>query len=95
MPASFIAEVILQPILELVFQVGAYYLGRVIVPVISFGQWKCDQLLRDVPKKKLKWSGAYHLRGKQVYLTAEATSGIGLVFFGLVIGVFLWWYFRL
>lgn len=94
MPASFIGELILQPIFEAVFHVAAYYVGRVIVPVISFGRWKCDRLLRAVPKKKLRWSGLYHLRGQQIYLTADATALVGLVFSGLVIALGVWLYFR-
>ena len=93
MPATFIAELILQPIFELVFYVGGYYVGRLVVPVISLGRWKCDRLLRDVPKKKLKWSGTYHLRGQQVYLTAEATAVVGVLFAALAGGLLLsWWY---
>ena len=76
------------------FDVAAYYVGRVVVPVISFGRWKCDRLLRDVPKKKLRWSGLYHLRGQQIYLTADATALVGLLFSGLVIALCLWLYFR-
>ncbi len=93
MPASFIAKLILQPIFEVVFYVGGYYVGRLIVPVISFGRWKSDRLLRDVPKRKLKWSGTYHLRGQQVYLTAEATAGVGVLFLLFIGGLLLlWWY---
>ena len=95
MPASFIAELVLQPILELVFYVGGYHVGRLVVPLISFGRWKCDRLLREVPKKQLRWSGSHHLRGKQVYLTAEATAGAGVLFLVLVVGsLVLWWYTR-
>jgi len=63
------------------------------VPIISFGRWKCDRFLYEVPRKKLRRGGFYHPRGQQVYLTAEATSLVGLVFCGLIIGGFLWWYF--
>lgn len=91
MPASLIAELILQPVFELVFYVGGYYVGRLVVPLISLGRWKCDRLLRDIPKKKLKWSGTYHLRGQQVYLTAEATAGVGVLFVALLIGLLLLW----
>ncbi len=91
MPASFIAELVLQPILELVFYMGGYYAGRVVVPLISLGRWKCDRLLRESPKKKLRWSGSYHLRGQQVYLTAEATAGVGVLFVALIFGSLLLW----
>jgi len=92
MPASIVAE-LLQPILEAVFHAVCYCLGRVTVPIISFGRWKCDRFLYEVPRKKLRRGGFYHPRGQQVYLTAEATSLVGLVFCGGVIAGFLWWYF--
>jgi hypothetical protein len=93
MPGSFIEELILQPIFELVFHVVAYYLGRLVVPVVSLGRWKCDPMTREVPKNKLRWGGLYHLCGQQVYLTPEATSIVGLLSSGLVIGLALWWHF--
>lgn len=92
MPASIVAE-LLQPILEAVFHAVCYCLGRVTVPIISFGRWKCDRFLYEVPRKKLRRGGFYHPRGQQVYLTAEATSLVGLVFCVLIIAGFLWWYF--
>jgi hypothetical protein len=95
MPGSFIGELILQPILEAVFYVGGYYVGRLVVPVISLGRWKCDPLLRDVPKKKLRWSGTYHLRGQQVYLTAEVTAGVGVLFVALATGLLVLWRFTI
>ena len=93
MPAGFIGEVILQPICELVFHVAAYHVGCVVVPIVSFGCWKCDPLLREMPKKKLRLGGFYHRRGPQIYLTSDATSLVGLLFSGLFIGLGLWWYF--
>ena len=95
MPASFLAEFVLQPILELVFHLGGYYVGRMVVPVISFGKWKCDPLLRDIPNRKLRWQGTYHKRGQQVYLTNETTAAIGVLFVVLLAGlIFLWWYVK-
>ncbi len=95
MPGSFIAELVLQPIVELVFEVGGYYLGRIILPVISLGRWKCDPLLRDVPKKKLKWSGTYHVRGERVYLTWQGTAAVGILFATLLVVMVLLWVFAL
>jgi hypothetical protein len=91
MPGSIIAEMIVQPILEAVFEVGLYYVGRVVVPVVSLGRWKCDPLLRETPKKKQKWGGVYHLRGDQVYFTNGGTSVVGLVSVAVVICGILWW----
>jgi hypothetical protein len=94
MPASIlqgIAEAILQPI----FEAGCYYVGRVLVPIVSLGRLKCDRLTADTPRRKLRWGGLFHRRGQQVYLTAEATAGAGLLFIALVVaGGFLIYYFR-
>ena len=86
MPSSFIGEILFEMIVYLL----VYGVGTVVVPIISFGRWKCDHLLRDAPKKKkkkIKWGGFYHLRGQQVYLTADATALIGLVTVFLAIAV--------
>jgi hypothetical protein len=95
MPASFLAEMILQPIFEAVFHLGGYYIGRLVVPVISFGRWKCAPLLSDVPKRRRKRRGTCHERGQQVCLTSEATACIGVLFVLLLAGlVFLLWYLK-
>jgi hypothetical protein len=58
MPASFIGEILF----EMIVHPLVYGVGTVVVPIISFGRWKCDPLLRDVPKKKKeKWGGFYNL----------------------------------
>ncbi|HEY9171288.1 MAG TPA: hypothetical protein VI136_03285 [Verrucomicrobiae bacterium] len=94
MPGSLIGEIIVRPILELVFQVAAYYVGCVVVPVVSLGRWQCEPLLNDVPRKRLRKFGLYHVRGQQVYLTAEATALVGLLFCLGVAALGLWLYFR-
>jgi hypothetical protein len=95
MPASFIGELILQPILEFIFQFVCYYIGRVIVLVFSLSRIKCDRITADTPRRKLRWGGLFHRRGQQLYLTAEATSGVGLLFVILLVaGGFLIFYLR-
>ena len=95
MPASFITELILQPILEFIFNIVGYYVGRVIVSFFTLGRIKCDRLLTDTPRRKMRWGGTYHRHGQQIYLTTEATAGIGVIFVVLVIaGGFLIHFFR-
>lgn len=95
MPSS-----ILQGVLEVVFQgfmeVVCYFVGRVVVPVISFGRWKCDRITADAPRGKNGAARFYHLRGRQVYLTAEATQLAGLLALLLAVGggVLLWYLIR-
>lgn len=91
MPSSLV-EGIFQAIFEGIFELGAYYIGRVVVPVISFGRWKCDRLLAEGPKRRVRWGGFYHLRGGRVYLTAEATQFVGIVtvIIGVLGGILFW-----
>jgi len=95
MPASIlqgIFEVVLQAILE----VACYYVGRVVVPVVSFGRWKCERLTSNVPRRKLRVAGLYHMRGDGIYLTAEATRLVGVLTMVLVVGggVLIWYLSR-
>ena len=93
MPASIIGELILQPILEFIFLILGYHIGRVVVSVFTLGRIKCDRLLADTPRRKMKWAGTYHRRGQQIYLTAEATAGVGVIFVALLVaGGFLIYY---
>jgi hypothetical protein len=94
MPSSILQGVV-EAILQPIFEVGCYYVGRIVVPFVSFGRLKCDRLTTDTPRRKLRWGGLYHRRGQHVYLTAEATSGVGLLFVILAVaGGFLIYYFR-
>ena len=80
MPASFIAELILQPVFEFILHIVLYYIGRVAVAVLTLGRIKCDRISADTPRRKLRWSGLFHRRGQHVYLTPESTSGAGFLF---------------
>ena len=90
MPGSIIGELLLRPILEILFHVVAYYIGRVVVTIVTLGGVSCDRITSDTPRSKLKWGGLFHRRGGRVHLTAEATAVIGLIAVALAIGcVFL------
>ncbi len=86
MPGSVIAELILQPVLEFVFHILGYYVGRVVVFIFTLGRIQCDRLLTDTPRHRTRWAGTYYRRSQQIYLTSEATAGIGVVFVLLVVG---------
>ena len=95
MPGSIIGELILQPILECIFHILGFYIGRIVVFVVTFGRIKCDRFLAGTPRRKMRWAGTYHKRGQQIYLTAEATAAIGVIFIVLVVGGgFLIYYLR-
>lgn len=84
MPGSIIGELILRPILEFIFHFVCYYLGRVIVPGFTFGRIKCDRVTAAPACQSLRWGGLFHRRDRQVYLTVEATAGVGML---LILGV--------
>lgn len=95
MPGSIIGEMMLQPILEFVFLVLGDHIGRVVVSSFTLGRVKCDRLLAETPRRKMKWAGTFHRRGQQIYLTAEATAGVGVIFVVLLVASgFLIYYLR-
>ena len=84
---------LLQPIGEALFEVLFYFFGRVIVPMVSLGDWHCEPLLSDVSRRKTRWGGLFHYRGREIYFTSEGTAAVGVVFSFLVVaGGFLVWY---
>jgi len=85
MPASIIAELILQPILEFIFHILGYYVGRIVVFIFTLGRIKCDRLLTNTPRRKMRWLGTFQRRGQQIYLTAEMTAAIGVIFVVLLV----------
>ncbi len=92
MPSSIVQgifELVLQTILEVV----GYFIGRIVVPVVSLGRWNCDSLSDHAPRKKFWATGLYRLRNGQVYLTVEATQLVGVLTILLAIGggVLIWY----
>ena len=84
---------LLQPIGEALFEVVFYFVGKVIVPMVSLGNWHCEPLLSVVPRQKTRLGGLFHFRGHQIYFTSEGTAAAGAVFCLLVAaGGFLVWY---
>ena len=83
MPGSFIAELIVQPILELALQVAGYLTARVLVPVFTLGTVVVEPLgSRSRVYPKLRWPT---LTGRQPrVLDAEAASLLGLLFWAAV-----------
>jgi hypothetical protein len=91
MPSSIVQgtfELVLQTTLEVV----AYFIGRIVVPVVSLGRWNCDSLSDHGPRKKFWVAGLSRVRNGQVHLTAEATQLVGVLTILLVVGggVLIW-----
>jgi hypothetical protein len=93
---SSFAQSILECVLECFLGIIFFFLGRIVVPVISLRQWKCDGFTANVPRKRLRAAGLYHRRGNQVYLTVEATQLVGFVTFllGAAGGALVWFWSR-
>jgi hypothetical protein len=96
MPGS-ILQGFFEMILQGVMEIGCYYVGRLVVYMISLGQWSCDGVLDDAPRrpnKKLRPYTIYYTLNGRKRFTAEATQFIGLITVALIVGLgFLIWYF--
>ncbi len=92
---SDIARFILEPILQLVFEVFIHFIGRVIVAVLTFGRVHCDYFDRGsaswrAHRRIYGWFGLYRRQGRAIFLSASFTTIIGMLPF---IGFFVWLYF--
>lgn len=85
MPAS-IVQGLLELVFQAVFELAGYFVGKIVVRVVSRGRWQCDNPTATVPRKRLRGAGCYHVRNGQVYVTAEATSSIGVLTMLLIVG---------
>ena len=89
MPGSFIGEVILQPIAELVLQVIGYFTGQVVVPVFSLGYPSVEPAPKGVSVYP-KWHGFHRASDGSIVVDAEMGALLGLVFWVLVgLGTYL------
>lgn len=86
MPSSIIGELILQPILEFLFQVVCYQVGRLTVSVVTLGRVRCDPLMSDKRRHR-------HRRGSTFYLSPDETSLAGLLILALA-AVGAWFVFH-
>lgn len=80
----------LSDVLQPFFEIAFYYIGRLAIPAVSVGRWRCDPLLSDVPKREKRWGGLFHYRAGSVYFTSEGTAAIGGIF-GVIIVFFVIW----
>lgn len=85
MPLSGIAEAILQPVIEIAFQVFGYYTGRVLVPALSFGRYRVEGLGRDErPRPRYRKGRPISTQPEPRVLSADAGAAIGVVFWILI-----------
>jgi hypothetical protein len=90
---SSIVQGLLEVLLQAVFEVGCYHVGRVVVSLVSLGRWNCEPLSAAVPRRRRWPESLYQRRGTRVVVTVEATQLAGLAGVGLLIGAaVLMWY---
>jgi hypothetical protein len=85
MPLSALAEVILQPVFEVILHVFGYLTGVVVVPVCTLGAFKVEPILREEkgrPRPKLRKMRAEMTQPRVI--SADAGSAFGLLFWALV-----------
>lgn len=75
---SAIFEIVAELVFEIVFTLVCYFVGRIVVEAFTLGHIKCQTFSMKVPNKKLRGGGLYFRRGKRIYLTDVAVSGIGM-----------------
>jgi hypothetical protein len=90
MPLGAIAEVILQPIVEMVLQLFCYGTAWLLVPIFTFGR----VYVEPAPIRKFVKPGLGRLQrhGRGYYvMDADLGSLIGLAFwFAAAIGAYMW-----
>jgi hypothetical protein len=78
---------------ESIFEAVFYLVGRIAIPVMSLGRWRCLPLLSRTSKEETSWGGlAYHTRSR-TYFTSGGTAAIGGVVCLLiaVAGLLVWY----
>ena len=80
-PAPLTIDVMLGSILDAIgeslFEAVFYLVGRIAIPVVSFGRWHCLPLLSRVSKDETAWGGLIHRTRTRVYFTSGGTAAIG------------------
>jgi len=87
MPASIVGEIILRPLLELLFHFLGYFTGYAFLKICSFGKLGLASwdTVGTYQKKKWEWTPFLRVKGKRV-LKSECTTLIGiLVWVGIII----------
>ncbi len=85
MIGEVIGEVIVKPFFEIV----CYFIGRLVVPILSLGTVRVARFSdKEWPKGKTFWRDP---SGKRV-MDGELASLIGLIVIALPIGIWIWIY---
>lgn len=79
-----------EPILEFLMQVIAYGIGRIVLPVISLGRARGEEIGEQL---SFPWYGIARLPTGVVVLSCDATSlfGLALAAFGVAAAFVIYW----
>jgi hypothetical protein len=83
MPGSILGELILQPILELVFHLAGYVTGRIVVPTFTFGYVRVERLGDKNPGDATRWyrrKATWRDQRGSLVLDADLGAGCGILF---------------
>jgi len=100
MPKSF-GQQVFDTVFDIVYALACYYIGRLVILLVSFGRWKCGPLEANGSEKQerggrsnLRNCGLRYLRGQQACVTTAGVHFVGSLALLLVAGGgFLIWYF--
>ncbi len=84
-----IGELILEPVLEILFHVVCYYVGRLAVFVTTFGRVECEDPFFE-KRRAYNSTAVNRRRNAAICLGAETTAFIGVVVTVLSIAVGFW-----
>jgi len=62
---------------DFLFEAVFYVVGRIVIPVASFGRWRCLPLLSGVSKEETRWGGLIHRTATRTYFTSGGTAAVG------------------
>ena len=61
---------------EFLFEAIFYVVGRIVIPVASFGRWRCLPLFSGMFKQETSWGGLIHRTATRTYFTSGGTAAI-------------------
>lgn len=75
-------------VLEIVFHLVGYCVGRVVVAVVTLGRVQCERFSDPPPRRRQRASAHLYRRGPLIHLSAEMTALAGLLAIGLAVAGF-------
>ena len=95
MPGSILSEWILQPLLELLLQIFGYWTGRIVVPILSFGLIRIEDVriegtrikgMSRARRTRPRWHGFHRGTHGGIVIDDEMTMCLGFLFW-VAVGV--------